>query len=298
MSSSPPRAGPTRVKITIAVCVLCLAWGSTWLVIKQGLADLPPFSSAAMRFALAAAVMAMLGPWLRRVEGGQHPPTWLWVQMGVLNVATAYGIVYWTETRLPSGVTSVLWAVFPLLMAVSGHWFLQDERTRPGHWLGVGLGFVGVALLFQTDLRAFGSDGVLAGLVLLLSPLAAAVSTTAVKRCGGDVSAVLLNRNSFALGAVLLFGVSLFRESSDDIRWTANAIFSVTYLALIGTCLTFGLYFWLLRYAPAGRLSLIAFVTPCIALLVGSLLGNEPVYWHTLAGTAAIVAGISLAVRR
>ena len=56
--------------------------------------------------------------------------------MGVLNIAVSYGIVYWTETVLPSGVTSVLWAVFPLMMAISGHWLLQNERLRPAHWLG------------------------------------------------------------------------------------------------------------------------------------------------------------------
>jgi len=291
-------AAPGPAKVAVAVAILCLGWGSTWLVIKQGLADLPPFSSAAMRFAIAALAMALVTPWLRRAEGGERPPAWMWMQMGLLNVAVSYGIVYWTEVRLPSGVTSVLWAVFPLMMAVSGHWFLRNEKVGRGHWLGYGLGFAGVGLLFQTDLRAFGVEGMTAGLVLLLSPLSAAISTTAVKRYGERYSAVLLNRNSFAFGAALLFAVSVSREADAELRWTGNAIFSLVYLSLVGTCLTFGLYFWLLRYASANRLSLIAFVTPCIALLFGAMFGDEPVYWHTLAGTAAIVAGIFLAARR
>ena len=292
------RKPPSPLTITLLVGVLCLAWGSTWLVIKTGLRDLPPFTSAAMRFAIAAAVMAMLAPWLTRAEGGSRPPTWLWLQMGVLNVAVSYGIVYWCQTVLPSGVTSVLWAVFPLMVAVSSHWLLQHERLRPTHWLGFVLGFVGVSLLFFTDVQSFGADGVPAGLVLLLSPLAAAVSTTVIKRHGGGVSATLLNRNAMAVGAALLFAVGLLSESGDEIAWTGNAVFSLLYLSLLGTCLTFGLYFWLLRYASASKLSLIAFVTPCIALLLGSTLGGEPLYWHTLAGTGAIVAGIALAVRK
>lgn len=292
------RKAPTPLVITLVVVVLCLAWGSTWLVIKNGLRDLPPLTSAALRFALAAAVMAALAPWLTRAEGGARPPTWLWIQMGLLNVAIVYGIVYSTETVLPSGVTSVLWAVFPLMMAVSSHCFLQGERLRPAHWLGFGLGFVGVGLLFFTDLQSFGAEGVPAGLLLLLSPLAAAVSTTAIKRYGAGASATLLNRNGFAAGAVLLFAAGRLRESGDEIRWTGNAVFSLAYLSLVGTCLTFGLYFWLLRYAPANKMSLIAFVTPCIALLLGSTMGGEPFHWHTLAGTGAIVGGIALAVRR
>jgi drug/metabolite transporter (DMT)-like permease len=292
------RKPPSPAAVTLLVVVLCLAWGSTWLVIKTGLRDLPPLTSAAMRFAIAAAVMAALAPWLTRVEGGSRPPVWLWVQMGCLNIATTYGLVYCTETVLPSGVTSVLWAVFPLLMAVSSHWFLLGEKLRPGHWLGFGLGFVGVGLLFTTDLRSFGSDGVPAGLMLLLSPLAAAISTTVIKRCGGGMSATLLNRNGFAVGAAVLFAASIVQESDREITWTGNAVFSLVYLSLVGTCLTFGLYFWLLRYAPANKLSLIAFVTPCIALLLGSTLGGEPLHWHTLAGTGAIVTGVALAVRK
>src|SRR5206468_7708087 len=146
-------------------------WGSTWLVIAGGLRDLPPFTSASARFLVAAVVMSVLAPHLHRREGGEKPTLALSATVGLLNFGASYAVVYWTETRLPSGVTSVLWAVFPMLMAASSHAFLDGEKIGARQALGFAIGFAGVALLFATDLRALSREAIPAGLVLLTSPL-------------------------------------------------------------------------------------------------------------------------------
>src|SRR5690606_12949523 len=140
-------AGPGPIPTQALVALLCLIWGSTWLVIQEGLADLPPLTAAATRFAVAFAVMALVAPWLAGKEGGSPPPAKLWVVVGCSNFAISYGIVYLTETVLPSGIVSVLWAVFPLLMAGASHVVL-GERLRPVQWAGLVVGFLGVAMLF------------------------------------------------------------------------------------------------------------------------------------------------------
>ena len=291
-------ATPSPKTITILVAILCLAWGSTWVVIKEGLRDLPPFTSAAYRFVIAAAVMVALAPMLQRREGGERPAAWLWLVLGFTNFGASYGIVYWSTTLLPSGLVSVLWAVFPLLMAVGGHFLLDGERLEARQGLGFVMAFGGMVLLFATDLQKFGAEGVPAALVLLLSPLVTAVGNLLVKKHGGGVSSALLNRNAMLVGAAMLAAVGWWRERGVEVNWTGNAVFSVLYLALIGTVLTFGLYFWLLRYARANRMSMIAFVTPVIALVLGWLVGGEPIYAHTLGGAGLIVAGVAIVVSR
>jgi drug/metabolite transporter (DMT)-like permease len=289
---------PSPLVTSTLVAALCLIWGSTWLVIREGLHDLPPLWSAGVRFVLAGAVLALVTPWFRRLEGGGAPAVWLWGALGTLNFGVSYAIVYIVETVLPSGIVSVLWAVFPMLMAWSGHRFLPGERLRRRHWLGFVLGFCGVVFLFATDLRQFGPDGVPAALLLLVSPLVSAVGTTLVKRYGGGSSSIVMNRNAMLLGALLLCAAALVFERDRAVRWTGRAMFSVAYLALFGTAVTFTLYFWLLRYARANRLSLIAFVTPCIALLLGGTLGAEPITPFTVGGATLIVVGVALVVRR
>lgn len=288
---------PAPATVVLLFALLCLIWGSTWLVIKGGLADLPPYTSAAARFVLAALAMAAVVPWLAAREGGTAPPFWLSLAMGTLNFGVSYALVYRTETVLPSGLTSVLWAIYPLLMAVSGHWFL-GERLRPVQGVGFLLGFLGVAVLFAADLRLIGPEAITAALLLFLSPLVSAVGTVLVKRHGSGCSSLRLNRDGMAIGAVLLVAAALLWERDAPARWSAAAVGSVLYLALVGTCLTFGLWFWLLRHAQANRMSLIAFVTPVIALWLGWWLGDEALAGSTLLGSALVVFGVGLAGRR
>jgi drug/metabolite transporter (DMT)-like permease len=282
----------------ILVALLCVIWGSTWLVIRGGLRDLPPFTSAAARFWVAAALMIVVAGPLARREGGGRPRAWLWIASGLLNFAASYGIVYWCETRLPSGLVAVLWGIFPILMATSARWFLPRERVGPGSWAGFLLGFAGLVVLFQNDVALLGQGAVPAALLLFVSPIVSVVGTTLLKRFGEGSSSVLMNRNAMLVGAAVLSGMALATERNAPARWTPAALGSIAYLAVAGTALTFGIYFWLLRSADAHKLSLIAYVTPAIALTLGWSLGGETLRASTLAGTALVLAGVVLVVRR
>lgn len=295
MGPVPP--APSSLKVALLTALLCLIWGSTWVVIKNGLEDLPALGSAAARFTLAAALMSVLAVPFASREGGGRPALALTLVLGSLNFALSYGIVYWSEARLPSALVSVLWAVYPLLQAVVGHLFLPGERLAPTQGLGFGLGFLGVAALFATDLRALGHEAIPAGAVLLCSPLVSALGTTFVKKHGAGTSSILLNRNGMWVGAAGLWVAALVSEGGAGFRWTGMALFSLGYLALFGTVVAFGLYFWLLRHTPANRLSVIAYVTPAVALVLGLVVRQEPIGPWTLAGLGAILAGVFLVHR-
>lgn len=289
--------GPSSLKVLLLTALLCLIWGSTWVVIKNGLEDLPPLGSAAARFTLAAALMSLVGALFAAREGGSRPTLLLSLVLGCLNFAGSYGIVYWTEARLPSALVSVLWAVYPLLQAVVGHLFLPGERLAPAQGLGFGLGFLGVAALFATDLQGLGPEAIPAGAVLLCSPLLSALGTTFVKKHGAGTSSILLNRNGMWIGAAGLWAAALVSEGGAGFHWTGQALFTVAYLAVLGTVVAFGLFFWLLRHSPANRLSVIAYVTPAVALVLGVLVRQEPIGPWTLTGLAGILAGVFLVHR-
>lgn len=292
------RAVPSPSRTALLIALLCLIWGSTWIVIQEGLKDLPPFTSAGARFLVSAVAMSVVAHFLHRREGGERPTWKLSLALGGLNFGASYGLVYWAETRLPSSLVSVLWSVFPMLMAISGHIYLPAERLRGRQWAGFAVGFLGVALLFATDLREIGPGAVPAGAILLLSPLVAVVGTTIVKHGGARVSSVLVNRNGMWIGAAMLCAAAALVERDASVAWTGPAIASVAYLSLAGTVVTFSLYFWLLRHVPANTMSLIAYVTPAVALLLGGLVGKEPITGWTLAGTGLILAGIGSILRR
>jgi drug/metabolite transporter (DMT)-like permease len=295
MSAHTP---PTSRVVALLIGLLCLIWGSTWIVIAGGLQDLPPFTSAAARFLLAALTMSLLAPHIARREGGTRPPLGLSAVVGALNFAASYALVYWSETKLPSGLVAVLWAVYPLMMAISGRYFLAGERVGARQAVGFVAAFAGVVLLFTKDLERFGRDGIAAAALLLLSPAVSCVGTVVLKRRGAGFSSAYVNRDAMWVGALLLSLLALALERDVDSHWSAAAIASVAYLALIGTVLTFTLYFWLLRHTQAYRMSMIAYITPAIALTLGTLIGKEELTRWMLAGSALILVGVLLVTWR
>jgi drug/metabolite transporter (DMT)-like permease len=284
--------------VALLLGLVSLVWGSTWLVIRIGLRDVPPLTGAGIRFVLAGAVMAVLAPALVRREGGGRPPRSAVLFQAGCQFCANYALVYWAETVLPSGLVSVLWSAFPLMMALLGHFVTRSERLAPRKWLGLFVSFGGIVLLFATDLRAVGRSAIGMGLAVLLAPALVAASTTYVKRRAAGSSSLLLNRDSMLLGGVMLLAMALVFERDRTFQPTAAALGSILYLALAGTVLTFGVYLWLLRTVPAYRMSLTSYVTPVIALFVGAVFGAEPLGATTLAGAALVLAGVALTLAR
>ncbi|MFT4541705.1 MAG: drug/metabolite transporter (DMT)-like permease [Planctomycetota bacterium] len=296
MSSAPKQwQAPSARTATVCVVLMCLIWGSTWIVIRKGLQDLPPFTSAGVRFAIAASIMVLVAGPLARREGGKAP-TWRlrWV-MGMCNFTISYGVVYWSELTLPSGLVSTLWATFPMMMAIMGYFLLPNERLRSRQWGGFVIALAGVILLFLTDLAALGPGAIPAGCILLISPAAAALGTVLVKRDGGEVSSILLNRDGLILGAVGLLTLAGIFERDAEMAWTASAIGSILYLAIAGTVVAFGLYFWLMRFVPATKLSLITYIIPVVALILGAVFADESFGLTTAGGLLGILAGVWMA---
>jgi drug/metabolite transporter (DMT)-like permease len=107
-----------------------------------------------------------------------------------------------------------------------------------------------------------------------------------------------MNRNAMWIGAIVLVACALAFEHGASPQWSARAFGTVAYLAIVGTVLTFSLYFWLLRHVAAYRLSMISYITPAIALTVGTIVGKEPLTGWTIAGSATILAGVALVVAK
>lgn len=309
--ASPPRATASMpppvlstprhpLLVPAAITLLCLIWGSTWWAIRLCLLDQPPLASAALRFLIAGLVMAAATPALRRLDRAPPPPTWLWLSTGTLSFAGSYGVLYVAEQTVPSGIAAVLWAIFPLLMAGSGVWFL-GERLHARQLLGFLVSFAGIVVVFAGDLGDGASPAATAlgaALLLLVSPLVSAVGTTLVKKHGGRTSSVLMNRNGMLFGAGLLALAAWLREDPSAMTWSGRGVLAMLYLAIPGTAFTFGTYFWLLQRVPASRLALISYVTPVLAVLLGVLVGDG-VFGAPLAfGTLLVVGGIALVVQK
>ena len=273
--------------------LLVLVWSSTWVTIKIGLEDLPALLGAGIRFALAGAGLLAYAAVRRRPLGTD----WLLATiLGALPFATTYGLIYWAEQHIPSGLTAVLFGVLPLYVALLAAVTLPDEPLRARLLLGIGIAIAGLALAFNESLEL--GDDELAGLAAaagVVSPLAAAVGTISIKRRAGRLDALVLNGWAMLGGGALLLAGSAVTERWTDASFGAEAVGSIVYLAAAGTAFTFVALTLLLRELPAVTTSFISVLLPFGALAFGALLEDELVTSAALAGAALVALGIAVA---
>ena len=289
---------PARLLVTLAFGLICLIWGTTWAVIQIGLRGTPPLSGVAIRFAIAATLLLVVARTVGVKLGRTRKEKILWLANGFLSFIIAYGVVYWSEQWVPSGLAAVLFATYPLFVAMVGHFALPGEALSVKEILGIAIGFGGVGVIFSENLAALGGHQVhLAAMVMLISPLAAALGTVMVKRWGSGVHPFSLAAGPMVVTAGVMGVLAFWLERGRSFVWNADSIGALLYLAICGSAVAFLLYYWLLSFLPAKRLALTAYIIPLVAVSVGVLRG-EPLLPRVLVGAVLVMGGVALAVHR
>jgi drug/metabolite transporter (DMT)-like permease len=269
-------------------------WGSTWLVIKIGYGGLGPFNVAALRFFLAGLIFAPLVAFFHaRWPRGREE--WLLVGwVGLALFAADYGLIYWGEQFLDSGLTAILFATLPLITILFAHAYLPGERITFRKLAGTLLAFFGVAGLFGDRVRFDASQ---AGpmLAIVLSAVCAATAGVASKRHGAALHPAALNAPAMFGGAFALTAASVAAGDGFTVPRDAATWGAIAYLALAGSVLTFLIYFTLLKTWSVTSLSFISVFTPAIALLLGFVFLDERPTLLTGLGAALILMGVTLA---
>jgi drug/metabolite transporter (DMT)-like permease len=290
----PGLTTPSNLRLVGAFLLLTSIWGTTWAAIRLGLEGLPPFTGVALRFLVAGTILLALVPVFGVRFRGNRRELALWAMNGGLAFTGSYVVVYWSEQYIPSGLAAVLFATYPLFVAGLAHFVLPGESLSPGALGGLLLGFAGVVLIFSDDLRALGGPNVrAAALVMLASPLVSAVATVAVKRWGGELHPLSLTAVPMLLTAVVVGGLALTFERHVELVFDARSVGALLYLSVVGSAVTFTVYYWMLAHAPATRVALIAYTIPIVAVAVGAALFGEPVRARVVAGGVLVLMGVA-----
>ncbi len=299
----PPRSGPGVASVAgkwlpVGAWVgLCLIWGSTWLAIKVGLRDLPPITFAGIRFVIAAALLLGIIA-AQRLRFPRTAADWgLLAWTGFLNITANYALVFWGEQYLASGLAALLNATIPLFGLPLAHRYVAGEQLTAAKIAGVLLGIAGVAVVCSAELGGNGTHAFWGSVAIIVASLAGAQGSVLVKAKGRHIEPAMLAGVQMATGCVpLLLGGVLLEGSPLGYHWTASAVLSLVYLAVVGSVVAFLAYYWLIRHIQVTRVLLIPLVTPLIAVLLGVVLLGERLQWGTLVGGAAILTGVGLVV--
>jgi drug/metabolite transporter (DMT)-like permease len=287
------------MKARIVWLILCGIWGSTWLFIKLGLNDLPPLTFAGIRFVIASLVLFAFVRF-RRIKLPRDRSDWVFLAItGVLSFTLNYGLVFWGEQYISSGLAALLQATLPAFGLVIAHFYLPGERMTWTKIAGVILGVLGVAVVFSNQLNIAGGGALAGAIGLVLSAFFAAYSNVLVKARGQKLDPAILAGGQMFFGMIPLLIIGFGLEGSPlHFHWTTVSVVAMFYLALVGTVLAFLLYYWLVHNMDVTKSMLIALVTPVVAVVLGMLVLREELNWRTLAGGAMIMAGIGFIVVR
>jgi len=290
---------PSRALTWAVLALLILIWSTTWAVIRVGLRGIPPFTGVALRFAIASALLLALAPVFGVRLGRQPHELRIWWINTFLTFTIPYGILYWSEQWLPSGLAAVIFAITPLVTALAAHFALPAERLTARSILGVLVGFGGIAVLYSGDFQSLGGGQVArAAAVMLIAPVCAALSNVAVKRWGGGIHPLSIGAVPMAATAALMGALAWLVERGRPVTFNTPAVLSLLYLGLIGSALPFTLYFWLLRRQSATGMAMINYATPVLAVAIGTFFLDEPFTLRIVLGSALVLLGVGLAINK
>jgi drug/metabolite transporter (DMT)-like permease len=277
--------------------VLCVVWGTTWIFIKLGLADLPPVSFAALRFSVACLLLFPLIKW-QKIDLPKGGKIWSIIFVtGFLQFFFNYGLLFWGEQHITSGLAAVLQATIPAFGLVLARIYVGEQITGLKVF-SIALGLLGVAVIFREQLSLNGQLAFLGSLAVVVGAFGAAYASVLTKAKGLAQHPAGLVFAQMLVGHLPLWLVGFATEGSPlDFRWTWQAVICVVYLAVIGSIIAFWLYYWLLAKIDVTKAMMISLVTPLVAVFVGSFFG-EKLEIKTLFGGLLILTSVFLIIIR
>ena len=286
---------PSRWKILLAFAIIYLVWGSTFLAIRIGVREVPPFLLAGIRFFIAGIV---LYAWMR-AKGTPSPTRRQWTAISFLAVLIFvfdYGLIFWAEKRVASGVTAVMMATIPVFMAIAEICFLRTQKLTIRLTLALAVGVGGVLVLVgplsTAGEKAIDTSGAVALIVAAISWTAATILT---RKFSLPESKVMSSGAQMLVGGVLLILTSAgLREFNgfDVHAVTFGAWLALLYLIVAGSIVAFTAYVWLIHHESPTKVGTYAYVNPVIAVLLGYALAGESLSVRTIAGTLLILISV------
>lgn len=275
--------------------MICLIWGSTWLVIKIGLVGVPPFLGAGLRFVLSTLLVGLvLAARRTRVQLTRDDKVCV-ASLGLLVFWLDYAAVYWAETRISSGLTAILFSTMPLMTSLLSAYWTRSETLGGRKMVGILVGVLGTALLFwpHERLRVEQALGMLAALG---ASLCAAINLVTMKKHGRHGDPFVLNFLGMGVGAVCLLAMSAALERGSAVVWSRSNVSSLVYLSVFGSVVAFPAYYYLIKRMDATIVSLSTLIIPIVALALGRAFLGETVTPLAVAGVATILTGVGVAI--
>jgi drug/metabolite transporter (DMT)-like permease len=286
-------------QVWAALLIVYFVWGSTYLAISVVVDTMPPLLTAGVRHLSAGAILfAIL--LARRGGAAIRLSRAEWLGAGFVGLALLLGgngLVVLGERDVPSGLTALIVASIPLIVVLLRRLF--GERVALGTYVGIAVGFVGVAVLIIPE-GISGKVSVFGMALLIGASISWAIGSFFSRRVTLPRDALASTGGQMVVGGGALLVAGLLAGESGLVHFetfSTASVVALLYLIVFGSVLAYTAYTWLLQHASVSRVSTYAYVNPLVAIVLGSVLLNEPIDVFIVVGAALIIVAVSVVVR-
>jgi len=280
-------------KVIAAYIAVCILWGSTYLAIRIGVSAFPPELFAGIRFFIAGGLMLLYA----RIKGLEFPTGAASIRnqsiVGLFLLLGGNGLVVWAEQYIHSGVASLLVATVPLFMAVIELFIPGRPRIDFKGWLGLLIGFSGVAMLVLSN-SGGGSINVMGAAALLAGSFLWSIGSVYSKGFTPTGSVVANIGVQMLAGGIGLLIVGVLLGELPEVSLSSKGIGAMLYLIVFGSWVGYSSYIYVLQKWPAAKAGTYAYVNPPVAVLLGALILGEPFTLTVFVSTIVILSGVLL----
>jgi drug/metabolite transporter (DMT)-like permease len=284
-------------KTLVAFAIIYFVWGSTYLAIRVGVREVPPFLLAGIRFAIAGAFLYGWG----LARGEAAPTRREWQAAALLAIpffVFDYGLLFWAERRVPSGLAAVMMATIPAFIALSEIVLLRTQKLTARLALALLIGIGGVGVLMSRSLNIGGAPiDTVGALALIFASLSWSIASALTRVVPLPASKTMSSGTQMLAGGVFLtIAAALLGEFRDfhPRAVTTEAWFSLLYLIVAGSIIGFTAYLWLIHHESPTKVGTYAYVNPVVAVLIGYFMGGEALGSRTVLGTLLVLVSVVL----
>jgi drug/metabolite transporter (DMT)-like permease len=288
---------PAAWKTLLAFGVIYFVWGSTYLAIRIGVHEVPPLLFAAMRFGTAG--FALLAWTIAKGERMPRGKEWLTLTiLAAMIFLCDYGLLFWAEQRVPSGIASVMLGTIPAFMALSEIIFLRTQKLTLRLALALLIGIGGVAVLMSRSLNLGGAPIDTKGaLALLVAAVTWSIASALPKMMPMPESKVVGSAMQMTIGGLMLIVVA--GGAGEFARFHPATVsrgvwWALIYLIVAGSIIGFTAYVWLLHHESPTKIGTYAYVNPVVAVITGYFLGGEALDARIILGAAFVLVSVAV----
>lgn len=277
----------------LALAFVCIVWGTTYLALRIGVTQFPPFLFSLLRFLTAGPILIAILVFIGKAkfpgkEGMIHQAI-----SGFFMITLGISIVGWAEVYISSGMAAIICSLMPVWVILINLIMNADEKPTFLIMVGLVMGFGGIVMIFGEHVSDFANSNYRLGIVMtFLGNLCWAFGSVWIKKRNTNSNPFLNAGLQMVFGGLFLIPISLVFDDYSTIHWTKEVLYSLTYLSLIGSVAGYACYSYAIKHLPMTLVSLYAYINPIVAIVLGWLVLSEKLTFRIILSMLLTVAGI------